>query len=146
MLPSSTHCDAQNSDEHGAATFRLSTVPVPGMAISALMGIDSLLHLTHALEETMAVAKLRIDLVTRGAQPAGIGMGATAVAQAPSIGIFRVILGEHPNFACRGIDLPSVASSNDRGLLWSELLHSDTEREVALRGEARYVQRITRGF
>lgn len=112
----------------------------------ALMGIDSLLHLTHALEETMAVAKLRIDLVTRGAQPAGIGMGATAVAQAPSIGIFRVILGEHPNFSCRGIDLPSDVSSNDRGLLWSELLHPDTEREVALRGEARYVQRITRGF
>ncbi len=112
----------------------------------ALMGIDSLLHLTHALEETMAVAKLRIDLVTRGAQPAGVGMGATAVAQAPSIGIFRVILGEHPNLACRGIDLPTEASSNDRGLLWSELLHADSEREVALRGEARYVQRITRGF
>ncbi len=112
----------------------------------ALMGIDSLLHLTHALEETMAVAKLRIDLVTRGAQPAGVGMGATAVAQAPSIGIFRVILGEHPNFACRGIDLPSEASSNDHRLLWSELRHVDSEREVALRGEARYVQRITRGF
>lgn len=112
----------------------------------ALMGIDSLLHLTHALEETMAVAKLRIDLVTRGAQPAGIGMGATAVSQAPSIGMFRVILGEHPNFACRGIDLPSEASATDRALLWSELLHTDTEREVALRGEARYVQRITRGF
>jgi acyl transferase domain-containing protein/NADPH:quinone reductase-like Zn-dependent oxidoreductase/acyl carrier protein/SAM-dependent methyltransferase len=112
----------------------------------ALMGIDSLLHLTHALEETMATAKLRIDLVTRGAQPAGIGMGATAVAQAPSIGIFRVILGEHPNFACRGIDLPTEATPMDRGLLWSELLHADTEREVALRGEARYVQRITRGF
>lgn len=112
----------------------------------ALMGIDSLLHLTHALEANMAVVKLRIDLVTRGAQPVGIGMGATAVAQAPSIGIFRVILGEHPNFACRGIDLPTAASSNDQGLLWSELLHPDTEREVALRGEARYVQRITRGF
>jgi acyl transferase domain-containing protein/NADPH:quinone reductase-like Zn-dependent oxidoreductase/acyl carrier protein/SAM-dependent methyltransferase len=112
----------------------------------ALMGTDSLLHLTHALEETMAAAKLRIDLVTRGAQPAGIGMGATAVAQAPSIGIFRVILGEHPNFSCRGIDLPAETSSNDIDVLWSELLHADTEREVALRGEARYVQRITRGF
>lgn len=112
----------------------------------ALMGIGSLLHLTHALEETMAVAKLRIDLVTRGAQPAGLGMGATAVSQAPSIGMFRVILGEHPSFACRGIDLPSEASATDRALLWSELLHPDTEREVALRGEARYVQRITRGF
>jgi acyl transferase domain-containing protein/acyl carrier protein len=112
----------------------------------ALMGIDALLHLTHALEETMPVAKLRIDLVTRGAQPAGEHMGATSVAQAPSIGIFRVMLGEHPNFACRGIDLPTEVTAADRGLLWSELLHSDTEREVALRGEARYVQRISRGL
>ena len=112
----------------------------------ALMGIDSLLHLTHALEETMAVAKLRIDLITRGAQPAGLEMGATNVAQAPAIGIFRVILGEHPNFSCRGIDLPSEVSAADRGLLWSELCHVDTEREVALRGEARYVQRISRGM
>jgi hypothetical protein len=73
----------------------------------ALMGIDHLLHLTHALEETMPVAKLRIDLVTRGAQAAGRDMGPTSVAQAPSIGIFRVILSEHPNYACHGIDLPT---------------------------------------
>jgi len=112
----------------------------------ALMGIDALLHLTHALEETMTVAKLRIDLITRGAQPAGLNMGATAVAQAPAIGMFRVILSEHPNFSCRGIDLPTDASPADRGLLWSELVHLDTEREVALRGEARYVQRISRGL
>ena len=113
---------------------------------NALMGVDSLLHLTHALEETMPVAKLRIDLVTRGAQAAGRHMGATAVAQAPSIGIFRVILSEHPNYSCRGIDLPAVSSQTDRAVLWSELLHVDGEREVALRGEARYVQRIMRGL
>ena len=112
----------------------------------ALMGIDALLHLTHALEATMPVAKLRIDLVTRGAQPAGQSMGATAVAQAPSIGIFRVMLSEHPNYSCRGIDLPPEASKSDQALLWQELLHVDKEREVALRGEARYVQRITRGL
>ena len=112
----------------------------------ALMGIDALLHLTHALEETMAVAKLRLDLVTRGAQPAGLHMGATNVAQAPALGIFRVILGEHPNFACRGIDLPTDVTAADRGLLWNELIHVDTEREVALRGEARYVQRISHGL
>ncbi|MEO5913512.1 MAG: SDR family NAD(P)-dependent oxidoreductase [Luteolibacter sp.] len=112
----------------------------------ALMGIDSLLHLTHALEQTMANSKIRFDLITRGAQPAGETMGATNVAQAPAIGIFRVILGEHPNFSCRGIDLPTEASAADKGLLWSELTHADTEREVALRGEARYVQRISRGL
>jgi acyl transferase domain-containing protein/acyl carrier protein len=111
----------------------------------ALMGIDSLLHLTLALEESMAVAKLRFDLVTRGAQPAGRDMGATGVSQAPSIGLFRVILSEHPNFSCRGIDLPSEISKTDFGALWHELLHESDEREVALRGEARYVQRITRG-
>lgn len=112
----------------------------------ALMGIDSLLHLTHALEESMPVAKIRIDLITRGAQPAGRDMGVTAVAQAPAIGIFRVILSEHPTYSCRGIDLPTVASKSDKSMLWHELLHVDVEREIALRGEARYVQRITRGL
>jgi acyl transferase domain-containing protein/NADPH:quinone reductase-like Zn-dependent oxidoreductase/SAM-dependent methyltransferase/acyl carrier protein len=111
----------------------------------ALMGIDALLHLTHALEETMPVAELRIDLVTRGAQPAGRKTEAIAVAQAPSIGIFRVILSEHPSYSCRGIDLPPTATAADQALLWHELLRVDAEREVALRVEARYVQRITRG-
>jgi len=112
----------------------------------ALMGIDALLHLTHALEETMPVAKLRFDLITRGAQAAGREVSATAVAQAPSIGIFRVILGEHPHFACRGIDLPPVAGESDLELLWHELLSANTEREVALRGGARYAQRLSRGM
>ena len=112
----------------------------------ALMGIDALLHLTQALEATAPVAKLRVDLVTRGAQPAGRDATAVAVAQAPSIGLFRVMLSEHPNFSCRGIDLPPRATASDAALLWRELLHADTEREIALRGEARYVQRITRGL
>jgi NADPH:quinone reductase-like Zn-dependent oxidoreductase/acyl carrier protein len=73
-------------------------------------------------------------------------MGAPAVPQAASIGIFRVILSEHPNFVCRGIDLPPVASSAEFGALWHELLLPGGEREVALRGEARFVQRITRGM
>jgi acyl transferase domain-containing protein/NADPH:quinone reductase-like Zn-dependent oxidoreductase/acyl carrier protein/SAM-dependent methyltransferase len=112
----------------------------------SLMDIHHLLHLTHALEESMPVAKLRFDLITRGAQPAGRDMGPTAVPQAASIGIFRVILSEHPNFVCRGIDLPPVASNSDIGALWHELLLPGGEREVALRGEARFVQRITRGL
>lgn len=112
----------------------------------SMMGIDSLLHLTHALEEHMPVAKLRFDHITRGAQPAGRDMGATNAPQASSIGLFRVILSEHPTFSCRGIDLPSAASKLDESALWHELIHSVNEREVALRGEARYVQRITRGM
>ena len=113
---------------------------------NVLAGIDTLLHLTQALEATLPTAKLRLDLVTRGAQPAGRDHTAVSVVQSPAIGIFRVILGEHPTFSCKGIDLPAHATAADANLLWRELLVADGEREVALRGEARYAQRITRGL
>ncbi len=114
-------------------------------ANSILMGTDALLHLNQALELSSPAAKLRIDLVTRGAQPAGRDMAPTRVAQAPNIGLLRVMFNEHPNFTCRGIDLPPEESSADAALLFSELLSTDAEREVAFRGEARYVQRLGRG-
>jgi acyl transferase domain-containing protein/NADPH:quinone reductase-like Zn-dependent oxidoreductase/SAM-dependent methyltransferase/acyl carrier protein len=108
-----------------------------------LMGTDALLHLIQATENIST--KLRIDLVTRGAQPAGRARNATAVAQAPLVGLLRVILNEYPNLSGRGIDLPPEASASDQSLLWSELLRNDAEREIAFRGEARYVQRLARG-
>lgn len=117
-----------------------------GAGDDALMGIDALLHLTQAIENTTPAAKLKMDLISRGAQPAGEHMGLTNVAQAPSIGVFRVILSEHPNFSCRGLDLPPEETQDDVALLLSELLASHGEREVAVRGEARYLQRIKRGL
>jgi acyl transferase domain-containing protein/NADPH:quinone reductase-like Zn-dependent oxidoreductase/SAM-dependent methyltransferase/acyl carrier protein len=111
----------------------------------ALMGTDALLHLIQAIEENKCTAKLRIDLVTRGAQSPSCGTKATAVEQAPLIGFLRVILNECPNLSGRGIDLPPEASGSDLSLLWSELVSDDAEREIAFRGEARYVQRLARG-
>jgi acyl transferase domain-containing protein/NADPH:quinone reductase-like Zn-dependent oxidoreductase/acyl carrier protein/SAM-dependent methyltransferase len=110
-----------------------------------IMGAEALLHLSQALETVYPTTKLRIDAVTRGAQPVGREAAATAVAQAPGIGLLRVILNEYPNLSCRGIDLPPVAADSDLALLWSEMLRSDAEREIALRGEARYAQRLDRG-
>jgi acyl transferase domain-containing protein/acyl carrier protein len=110
-----------------------------------LMGTDALLHLSQALEIIYPAARLRLDVVTRGAQAVGREATAIAVAQAPAIGLMRVILNEYPNLACRGVDLPPASFASDLGLLWNELLCSAPEREVALRGEARYVQRLDRG-
>jgi acyl transferase domain-containing protein/acyl carrier protein len=107
-------------------------------------GTDALLHLVQALESVRPTAKLRIDSITRGAQAVGLDTKSTAVAQAPVIGLLRVILNEYPNYICRSIDLPPNGSADDVNLLWSELLRSDPEREVAFRGEARYVQRLDR--
>jgi NADPH:quinone reductase-like Zn-dependent oxidoreductase/SAM-dependent methyltransferase/acyl carrier protein len=111
----------------------------------SLMGTDALLHLSQALERTHPGSKMRLDAVTRGAQPVGRERVAPAVAQAPGVGLFRVILNEYSNLSCRGIDLPPVASESDATLLWSELLRHDAEREISIRGEARYAQRLTRG-
>jgi len=111
----------------------------------AVFGTDALLHLAQGLETVLPTAKLRIDSVTRGAQPVGRDAQPTAVAQGPAIGLVRVILNEYSNYLCRGIDLPAAASAGDVDLLWTELLRTEPEREVALRGEARYVQRLDRG-
>src|SRR4029077_17700475 len=59
--------------------------------------------------------------------------------------LMRVILNEYPNYICRGIDLPPTPSEDDVDLLWRELLRAEREREIAFRGEARYVQRLDRG-
>jgi NADPH:quinone reductase-like Zn-dependent oxidoreductase/SAM-dependent methyltransferase/acyl carrier protein len=111
----------------------------------ALMGTDALLHLIQATESLKQSTKRRIDLVTRGAQPAGRAKNATTTAHSPVIGLMRVIRNEYPNFSSRQIDLPPDASASDLSLIWSELLCDDAEREIALRGEARYVQRLVRG-
>jgi acyl transferase domain-containing protein/NADPH:quinone reductase-like Zn-dependent oxidoreductase/acyl carrier protein len=110
-----------------------------------LMGTDALLHFIQAAEVFDRSTKVRIDLVTRGAQPVGEKVNPTEAVQAPVIGLLRVILNECPNFSGRVIDLPPEHSASDPSLLWTELLCDDAEREIALRGEARYVKRLVRG-
>ncbi|MFN0076003.1 MAG: SDR family NAD(P)-dependent oxidoreductase [Prosthecobacter sp.] len=112
---------------------------------AAMLGTDGLFHLTQALELLNPAAKLRIDVVTRGAQAVGRN-NMVALAQGPAIGLMRVIANEHSHYTCRGIDLPPAASAADNGMLWNELLQEDAEREIAFRGEARYVRRINRGL
>ncbi len=125
--------------------WSLDTPRPTGAGDAELMGTDALLHLIQALEEIKPSTKSRLDLVTRGAQPAGRAMNGVAVEQTPLVGLLRVILNEYPNITGRVIDLPPDDSISDQSLLWSELLREDTEREIAFRGEARYVQRLARG-
>ena len=123
----------------------LWTLDEPQETDPVLMGTGPLLQLTQAIELTSPTSKLRIDMITRGAQPVGRDINAMVPAQAPAVGLLRVICSEHSNFVCRAVDLPPSASPVDEILLWEELLRSDAEREIALRGEARYARRLARG-
>jgi acyl transferase domain-containing protein/NADPH:quinone reductase-like Zn-dependent oxidoreductase/SAM-dependent methyltransferase/acyl carrier protein/NADP-dependent 3-hydroxy acid dehydrogenase YdfG len=109
------------------------------------LGTDALFHLGKSLGASHPAAKLRIDVVTRGAQATGRHPD-VALAQGAAIGLMRVIANEFPNFTCRGIDLPPGSSAVDETLLWNELQQKDAEREIAFRGVSRYVRRIHRGL
>jgi len=106
---------------------------------------DGLLHLTQALEEMGPGRKLRLDVITRGAQAVGRNRK-VSVWQAPALGFLRVVANEYPNISCCGIDLSPEASPAEDTLLTHELFQPHTEREIAFRGEARYVRRIARGL
>ena len=108
-------------------------------------GTEGLFHLAQALETIDPTAKLRIDVVTRGAQPVGSNVQLN-LAQAAVIGVMRVIANEYPNVTCRAIDLPLDAQTVDNSLIWNELQKKDAEREIAFRGEACYIRRINRGL
>jgi acyl transferase domain-containing protein/NADPH:quinone reductase-like Zn-dependent oxidoreductase/SAM-dependent methyltransferase/acyl carrier protein len=138
-------CANDAPPEHFVYLWSLDEPRTDATGDAALMGTDALLHLIQAAESIKQPTKRRIDLVTRGAQPAGRAKNATTAAQSPVIGLMRVIRNEYPNFSSREIDLPPDASASDQSLLWSELLCDDAEREIALRGEGRYVQRLVRG-
>ncbi len=112
---------------------------------ASLFGSDALLHLLQALEVLGPMTKLRLDLVTRGAQAVGRDHVVT-VGQAPVIGLLRVASNEYTNISCRSIDLPPAVSAANEVGLWDELFRNDAESEVAFRGEARYVRRIDRGL
>lgn len=93
-----------------------------------------------------AASGLRVDVVTRGAQPAGNGENNVDAGSGALLGIFRVLASENPHLTVRNIDLPTRRTARDASILHRELFRDESEREIALRDEARYGQRLTRGL
>jgi acyl transferase domain-containing protein/acyl carrier protein len=86
----------------------------------------------------------RLWLITRGAQAAPLDRE-IAFSQAPLWGLFRALSLEHPELACRCIDLDAAAASDDAPRLLEELTASDGEDQVLWRKQGRYVLRLTAG-
>jgi thioester reductase-like protein len=107
----------------------------------------SVMYLTQALcDKTIIKSPPSLVLVTRGAQPAGETIKSLALTQSPVCGLARVIMSELPELRCRAIDLSSEGDKEEVYSLLSELMfNEDNEDQIALRGEARYVQRLVRG-
>jgi acyl transferase domain-containing protein/NAD(P)-dependent dehydrogenase (short-subunit alcohol dehydrogenase family)/aryl carrier-like protein len=105
-------------------------------------GLLSVLHLVQAWDslELPSDPAPELVLVTRGAQSVGKNPEPIAIAQAPLIGLGRVIVSEYPGFRCKLVDL-DPAVDDDRAL-FDELGVRDAEDEIALRGSVRHAHRF----
>ena len=86
----------------------------------------------------------KLCIVTCGAQPAG-SMASVTAAQAPAWGMSKVIELEHPDLACRCIDLdPEASLDHNVAALIGELSTPDQENLTAIREGRRMVPRLKR--
>jgi len=105
---------------------------------TAKKSVAAVLQLVQALaRRTGAMPALWI--VTRDAQAVTSGDECTGFAESAALGLARTIAIELPDIACATVD---VDESCDMRALVDELLLSDGEDRVALRGSDRYVLRL----
>ncbi|NTX60835.1 type I polyketide synthase [Myxococcus sp. CA051A] len=113
------------------------------LARARMLGAGSALHLTQALVASGFRDMPRLWLVTEGVQAPRPSEQVLHVEQAPIWGLGRVLSLEHPELRCCSVDLGALDEDQARGLT-GELLASTPEEQVALRGPARFVARLSR--
>ena len=120
----------------------VGTSTSPGAAVER--ACLSALRLTQALAAAGGRQKPRLWLVTRAAQPVSPDQGGVSASQAALWGLGRTIAHEHPELRCTNVDLGTGPAPGEQRALFDELSSNGSEREVALRGDERFVSRLAR--
>lgn len=107
-------------------------------------GVLNVLSLIQNLSKYEMNSHPSLWLITAGAQPVIRTDPPIAVAQSPLWGFNRVICNEYPQFRCKIVDLSSECRQEEVNLLLDEIRAVESEDEIALRGQARYVHRLKR--
>ncbi len=105
------------------------------------LGCGGLAHLVRALDRAVPAEPPRLWLITRDCQQVVDGDGVTGLCQAPLWGLGPALAGERPSLRTTLVDLDEQAAA---GSLVAELLATDDEDRIALRGEDRFVARLHR--
>jgi polyketide synthase 12/epothilone polyketide synthase D len=126
-----------------------TTVTTSALHAAQALICGSVLHLVHVLATvypgtTFHTNLMRLCLVTRGAQAVASEPGPLAVIQSPLWGLGKVIMREHPELRCAIVDLDPTGEEDEVQALCTELVSSDRESLVALRGDVRWVSRLLR--
>lgn len=104
------------------------------------------LYLVQALVKVAGSKVPRLWLVTQGAQPIfDKNDYVSGIAQSSLWGMGKVIALEHPELKCVRIDLdPNAVVERQAQALCEEICSEDTEDQVAIRAQKRYVARLVR--
>jgi acyl transferase domain-containing protein/NADPH:quinone reductase-like Zn-dependent oxidoreductase/NADP-dependent 3-hydroxy acid dehydrogenase YdfG/acyl carrier protein len=135
-LGSIVHLWSLNAVPHAETTLET-------FEVAPLLACGSTLHLIQALSKREGMSP-RLWLVTGGSRVVGEDFGDVEIAQAPLWGMGRVIDHEHPELRCTRVDLSGKRTPEELEVLCEELLSDGEETEIALRGAARFVARLTR--
>ena len=118
-----------------------SAVTAAALDAASLLTCRGPLHLVQAWEEAGPPSSTACVFVTAGAQPpAGPGQP-LSVAQAPLVGMARVIASEYGRLKPRLVDVPADPAAAV-GPLLAEILGGSAEDEVLLRDGGRWVRRF----
>lgn len=101
------------------------------------------LHLLQTMTTMRRTTLPRIWLVTSDVHAIEEQEPTVALLQAPLWGLGRVMAYEHPDLHTTLIDIDHDSLAGPAEALFQEIWSNDGEDEVALRGERRYVARIT---
>ncbi len=112
------------------------------LASSANLGCVGALQLIQAAAATDGLVVDGIWLVTRSAQAVDGGGTTIQVAQSPLWGLGRVAINEYQNLHCRLVDLATGSRDEIESLARELDAATETEDEIALVGELRYVHRL----
>jgi amino acid adenylation domain-containing protein len=108
---------------------------------STLLTCRAPVHLVQAWERASGTAATPCGFVTSAAQPPPGAAAPLAVAQAPLVGMARVVASEYGRLRARQIDLPGDPAAAV-GRVVAELLGGSAEDEVLLRADGRWVRRF----
>ena len=120
---------------------RTDALTAAALEESTLLTCRAPLHLVQAWEQAGPAGAVPCFIVTSAAQAAAESATPLAVAQAPLIGMARVMASEYGRLKTRLVDLPADAAA-ELDALAAELHGGSAEDEVLLRDGGRWVRRF----
>ena len=120
------------------------TPETPDFQAARASGWGGALDLAQSLVESARAELPQLWLVTQGAQAAGNKPLPVSLGQSATWGLARVIAVEHPELACRRIDLDPETQESVSAQLLEELCGNSSEDQIAYRDGQRYVARLRR--